>query len=180
MWIVAFDWPGRRAVAFRGFGTPTLRVWDLASGAGRTYLLEQLTELQASNIMEAIFAPDGSLLVSSGDVVHRLVIPEDPGGKVTAERLFTAKSRARIALGPDGQTLLVLASQDPNFRIVEFEKLVILDPGTGASREVTSHGQRLSVAIFDPTGTLIVSDSKASSASARSRARSPTCSSERA
>ena len=74
-WIVAFDRPGRRAVAIRGFGTPTLRVWDLASGAGRTYLLEQLTELQASNIMEAIFAPDGSLLVSSGDVVHRLVIP---------------------------------------------------------------------------------------------------------
>ncbi len=117
VWHVAYDRPGRRAVAFPGFGTPTLRVWDLASGAGRTYLLEQLTELQASTILEAVFAPDGSLLVSSGDVVHRLVIPEDPGGTVTAEKLFTAKGRTRIALGPDGRTLLVLAAEDPNLRI---------------------------------------------------------------
>jgi WD40 repeat protein len=155
--LVAFDRPGRRAVAIQAYGTPRLRVWDVASGAGRTYPLEQLTELQASTIIEAVFAPDGSLLVSSGDVVHRLVIPEDPGGKVTAERLFTAKGRTRIALGPDGRTLLVLAAQDPNYRMVEFEKLVILDLETGVSREVTTHGRRLSTAVLDPTGTLIIS-----------------------
>ncbi len=41
--------------------------------------------------------------------------------------------------------------------MTESEKLVILDLATGASREVTTHGRRLSVAVLDPTGTLIIS-----------------------
>ena len=84
----------------------------------------------------------------------RIVLPDDPNGTVSAETLYAA-GRAHFALSPDGRRLLVWAGRNPGAGV--FEDLLLLDLTTLTSQRITTHGQRLWTAAFDPSGRVVVS-----------------------
>jgi WD40 repeat protein len=86
--------------------------------------------------------------------VLRLILPDDPDGTVSAETLHAA-GRALFALSPDGRQVLVWAGRNAGATV--FEELLLFDPVTHTSRRVTTHGQRLGTAAFDPSGRIVVS-----------------------
>ncbi len=162
-YAVAFDPRGRLAVATPAidFGSRgdlalhVLKTWDLESGKERTFPIANLTGADWMGCESFQFAPNGVLYCASQGGVLRLEIPNDLSGTLSGENIYPA-SRARFALSPDGRRLLVLAStgHDPNTSV--FEDLVLVDLTTGHRSRITTHGQRLFTAAFDPTGKIIV------------------------
>jgi WD40 repeat protein len=155
---VAFDPRGRRVIAcpwHRGIGDERLRalaVWDLESGQSRSVSLTSFTN--ASWACDAVaFAPDGTVLVGGNGGILRVVLPEDPGAAASVETLHAA-GRASFAVGRDGKKLLVWAGRNPGAGV--FEDLLLFDLVTRTSKRITTHGQRLSTAVFDPSGRAIV------------------------
>jgi WD40 repeat protein len=150
----AFDARGRRAVTCsyetRDPSLRVLRVWDLETGEGRSFSLAPFTDV----CRKLAFAPDGTVFVGGDGGVFRVVLPDDPNGTVSAETLYAA-GRASFALSPDGRRLLVWAGRNPGAAV--FDELVLLDPATHTSRRITTHGQRLWTAAFDPSGRIVVS-----------------------
>ncbi len=88
-----------------------------------------------------------------GGGVLRLVLPDDPRGTPSSELVY-ATPMAALALSPDGRQLLVLAGRDPLGLL--FEELILFDLAAHTSRRITTHGERLFVAAFDPSGRFIV------------------------
>jgi WD40 repeat protein len=155
----AFDAQGRRAAAcaagLQGLSDPklrALRVWDVASGRGRTISLAPFVD-PSWGCDTVAFAPDGAVFVGGNGRVLRLVLPDDPTATVSAETLYTA-GRADFALSPDGRRLLVRAARTPGAAM--YEELLLIDLTTRTSRRITTHGHRLWSAVFDPSGRVIV------------------------
>jgi WD40 repeat protein len=156
---VAFDPGGLHAIACPSFSYSiessrlrTLKVWDLATGRGRSLSLAPFTDASWSCDSVA-FAPDGAVFVGGNGGILRVVLPNDPSGTVSAERLHAA-GRAVFALSADGRKLLVWAGQNPGAGV--FEDLLLYDLVTHTSMWITTHGQRLWTAAFDPSGRVIV------------------------
>ena len=147
---------GRRVTtAFQGGrGSKTLRVWDLETGE---LLLFDLPEGSSSEegfergIEDVGFADESTLYtagdggirrwdIESGD--HELVFAAEPG------------HHARMALGPDGRTALVLegsAAKDQE----GWGPMRIVDLVTGGSRALPAFGDPLVTAItLDPSGSV--------------------------
>jgi serine/threonine protein kinase/WD40 repeat protein len=159
-WTAAFDAQGRRAAScpssLQGFSDPkmrALRVWDVASGRGRTVSLAPFVD-PSWGCDTVAFAPDGAVFVGGNGRVLRLVLPDDPTAAVSAETLYAA-GRADFALSPDGRRLLVRGGRTPGAAL--YEELLLIDLTTHASRRITTHGHRLWSAVFDPSGRVIVS-----------------------
>jgi WD40 repeat protein len=156
---VAFDPGGRRAAAcplvpnyFQDARRPALTVWDLESGRGRDVSLAPFTRAFWS-CRSVAFAPDGAVLVAGDGGVLRVVLPDDPGGDVSAETLHPAAAAA-FALGRDGRQLLIAAGGSPGGGV--FEELLLFDLATRTSKRITTHGQRLNALAFDPSGRAVV------------------------
>ncbi len=130
-----------------------LKAWDLQSGDEWTYSLARVTDSSWYGCESLVFAPDGSLLIGGAGGVRRLVLPDSPDGTISGETIFAA-DRTRAALSRDGRKLLIMATRVPQSN--SFEELVLLDLGTRAFRRITTHGQRLFSAAFDPAGKIIV------------------------
>ena len=130
-----------------------LKSWDLDSGQERTSSLAGVTGANWNGCEGLRFLPDGGVLIGGIGGVLRLAIPDDANGAVTGESLYPAP-RARFAMSPDGGQVLVLAGRDPS--LDQFQELVLLDLAARTSRRITTHGDRLVVAAFDPTGRVIV------------------------
>lgn len=75
------------------------------------------------------------------------------GSIASAERLHAA-GRAVFALSRDGRKLLVWSGRNPGAGV--FEDLLLFDLVTHTSKRITTHGQRLWTAAFDPSGRVIV------------------------
>jgi WD40 repeat protein len=129
-----------------------LRVWDPESGQSRSFSLAPFTDASWSCDSVA-FAPDGAVFVGGNGGILRVVLPDDPSGTVSAERLHAA-GRAVFALSGDGRKLLVWAGRNPGAGV--FEDLLLFDLVTHTSKRITTHGQRLWTAAFDPSGRVIV------------------------
>ena len=153
-YAVAFDARGQRAVTCPyENGDPSLqvlRVWDLETGEGRSFSPASFTD-SCDNVA---FASDGAVFVGGNGGVFRIVLPDDPDGTVSTETLYAA-GRASFALSPDGRRLLVWAGRNPGAGV--FEDLLLLDLTTHTSQRITTHGQRLGTAAFDPAGRIVVS-----------------------
>jgi WD40 repeat protein len=159
---VAFDIQGRRAAACpwtmrKGLPDPStraVRVWDLESGREQTFSLAHLTDASWRGCDSLRFGADGSLYAAwSSGGVFRLVLPDEPSGRVSAERLYAAE-QAGIATNRDGRQLLVLAGHAA--RTYRFEELLLFNLAAGTSHRITTHGDRLQSAALDPSGRVLV------------------------
>ena len=164
-YAVGFDREGRRAMAIPALGTyyelrdpslHVLRVWDLDSGWEHSYPLGHLTDpaWQGCNEEKLHVAPDGSTYCGGIDGLMRLVLPDDPDGTVSGEIVFRA-TRARATLSRDGRYALVMANA-PSASNQVFSELHLVELATRASRRITTHGDRLTCAGFDPSARMIV------------------------
>jgi WD40 repeat protein len=157
---LAFDAHHRRAAACAHDMNPAikdpklrvLRVWDLESGQGRTYSLAHLTDDSWQGFEGIRFAADGSLYAAGVGGVTHLVLPTDPDGTVSSETLYAAAT-ANLDLSRDGRQLLVWTNR-PSFDGPS--DLVVLDLAAHTSRRITTHGDRLRWAAFDPAGRIVV------------------------
>jgi WD40 repeat protein len=124
-----------------------LRVWDLPSGAGRTYSLAHLTDDSWWGFSELRFLPDGSLLAAGpgADGVFRLVLPSQDDGQVTAETLISAQD-SWLDLSADGRRALLFGAPE----------LRLLDLVSRESQRVDTHGDRIFSIAIDRTGEIIV------------------------
>jgi WD40 repeat protein len=164
VWPVAFDPTGRWAVATPcrtgGFKDPNdrvVRVWDLESEQERIYSIAHLTDPNWDSAYSLGFAADGRLYgaLGKGGEITRLTLPAEPEGKVLSETIVTAGT-AQSLLSPDGRLLLVLASSKTTANM-QYEQLLLFDLVQGTSRQITTHGDRLSLAAaFDFSGRVIV------------------------
>jgi WD40 repeat protein len=160
-YAVAFDAQRHRAAACPFDMTPSLRdpklrvlrVWDLESGQGRTLSLAHLMDDSWWGFDAMRFATDGSLYAAGDGGVFHLVLPTDPEGTVSSETLYAA-GRAGFDLSQDGRWLLVLAAREQNSGFSE--ELILFDLEARTSRRITTHGRRLGIATFDPSGRIIV------------------------
>jgi serine/threonine protein kinase/WD40 repeat protein len=164
---VAFDPAGRWAVATpyhggQGVTDPNdrvIRMWDLESEQERIYSIAHLTDPNWDGTFFFVgFATDGRLygsLGKGGDIV-RLTLPVEPEGEVLNETVIPAAS-SRSLLSPDRRLLLVLTSDTALTHNFRYERLLLFDLVEGTSRQITTHGDRLSpAAAFDPSGRVIV------------------------
>jgi WD40 repeat protein len=154
------------AVAFFSLGHPELssiRVRDLVTGAERTLDThpkkgESTWGRQASQeegMADATWLPDGRL-ITDGDAGLR--VWDLPAG---TSRLLRPAGKA-----PSGITgsFLTLASPDGRHIVHLFgvnltgfsSSLSVFDLTSGATREVTSHGNRITLFALDPSGTILV------------------------
>jgi WD40 repeat protein len=153
---MAIDPSGRHAAAVPYDMSPSirdperraLRLWELPSGEGRTYSLAHFTDESWWGFTSLEFLPDGSLVAGgpgSGRAV-RLVLPSEDGVKVKVETLHSAQDTA-LDLSADGRRALVWG--DGELRLIQ--------PVTGSSRRIDTHGQDLwHIIAIDPTGEVIV------------------------
>jgi WD40 repeat protein len=159
---VAIDGQGRRAVAAMWSVEPVtdpkqrvLRVWDLESGQEQIFSFAPFTD--ASWRCEKVaFAPDGAVFVGGNGGVLRLVLPDDPNGAVSAETVYAGNTWG-FDLTRDGRHLLVPGTRATSNPVYGCEELLLFDLVTHTSRQITTHGRRLSIAAFDPSGRNIVS-----------------------
>jgi WD40 repeat protein len=134
-------------------------MWDLESEQEQVYSIAHLTDPNWDGTFFFLgFAADGRLygsLGKGGDIV-RLTLPVEPEGKVLSKTVVPAAS-SRSLLSPDGRLLLVLASDTALTHNFRYERLLLFDLVEGTSRQITTHGDRLSpAAAFDPSGRVIV------------------------
>ena len=127
-------------------------MWDLATGRGRSVSLAPFTDPSWSCDSVA-FAPGGAALVGGNGGILRVVLPDDPKATPSAETLYGA-GRAGFIMSRDGRKLLVFAARNPGAGV--FEDLLLFDLATHTSKRITTHGQRLWTAAFDPSGRVIV------------------------
>jgi len=161
IWAVAFDARGRRAVAgpadlYGRLKDPSLRVlriWDLDSGHERVVSVAHLTDASWEGPEAVRFAPDGSLLFAGLGGVRRLVLAADPSGTATSETVY-ATGRGRFDLSHDGRYLLAWGNK--NAGEPHFDELFLFDLAKHTSHRITSHGSRLFIGTFDPSGRIIV------------------------
>ncbi len=156
---VAFDGHGDRAfagpVGMGGLSDPrhrVFRVWDLETGQGEIHSLADVTDAEWYGLMDAAFAPDGSLYVAGSGPVRRVVLPDEPGGTVSSDTVFPARF-TRSSLSRGGRLLLVQGSES-SYQV--FEELHLFDLARHTSRRITTHGASLTVAVFDPAARVIV------------------------
>jgi len=153
----AFDPRGRRAATCPCFGRDArlrvLRVWDLETGEGRSFSFAASADAPRS-CESLAFAPDGAILVAGAGGMLRVVLPSDPKGSVATETVYPA-GRVNFTLSPDGRKALVWTGRSPGAQT--FDDLLLLDLATHTSQRITTHGQRLWMAAFDPSGRVVVS-----------------------
>jgi len=148
--------------------------WDLTSGKQRVHSLAHLDDPDWMGFRDMAFAPDGSLYVAGPGNVRRLVLPDAHQGAVSIETVFEAGS-TRSLLSRDGRFLLVMGSEKRGGSIV-LQELFLFDLTRHESRRITTHGDSLSTAAFDPSGRVIVTgDFDGVVRSARSPEESPIC-----
>jgi WD40 repeat protein len=166
---VDVDPEGRRAVAVPfawggGIADPAgrvLRVWDLETGQEQVHSVAQLTEPDWLGAIGGGFARGGSLYAAlgSGGRLMRLTLPVDPRGEISAETVLSAGLSYPI-VSRDGRYLTVHvrdASETEGELSFRFEKLLLFDLVAGTSRQITSHGSRLTkVSRVDPSGRILV------------------------
>ncbi|MGD8897130.1 MAG: WD40 repeat domain-containing protein, partial [Acidobacteriota bacterium] len=128
--------------------------WDLKSGKQRVHSLAQLDDPDWMGFGDMAFAPDGSLYVAGPGNVRRLVLPDEPEDAVSIETVFEAGS-TRSFLSRDGRFLLVMGTEKRGWN-TDFQDLLLFDLTRHESRRITTHGDRLSSAAFDPLGRVIV------------------------
>jgi WD40 repeat protein len=132
-----------------------VRVFDLASGAERVIPLVPPGEAFNGYMWSALnvaFTPDGHLLAGGPEGVRRF--DPDTGA---SEWLWRAATRAdpTLRLAPDGRTaVLVLVPWDN--KGVQPHRLVALDMATKKTRDIATHGQRLTSAAISPSGEVLV------------------------
>jgi WD40 repeat protein len=150
---LAFSVDGRVAVA-AGNRPALLRVWDLDSGKSRVIDPKLGHEgcvweggLEMVRDIESL--PDGRFLTGGSSGVH---LWDVESGKSQEIEPCAEKSWRRVAVSRDGRTLLVVDS-NPDTRASIFG---VHDLETGSFRNITSHGNRLSVVALDPTGAIVV------------------------
>jgi WD40 repeat protein len=163
---VSFDPTGRLALAGpysagRGLRDPkdrVIRVWDLESGQERVYSVASLTDADWDGSFNPGFGADGRLYgnFGKGGEILCLTLPAEPGGEVKSETVVVAGAAAKTTLSPDGRRLLVLASESPDTYLFRSEQLLLFDLVGHTSRSITTHGDRLAVAAFDRSGSVIV------------------------
>ncbi len=161
---LAFSPDGRQAAAAASIafesGNMVMRVWDTATWSERVYDLRDAEWSGAyegeylGGVSDLQFTPDGGLLTagSGGIRLWNLATGEAEWIVRTVDERWM-----HMSADPSGRTLLTaetVATPDPP---VEWEALTLRDLTTGASRPITSHGQQVSEAVLDPTGTIVVS-----------------------
>jgi WD40 repeat protein len=157
---VALDPAGDRAViSHSGFARlpPQHRLvteWNLTSGEARDHSLAQLVDSDWMGFGCMDFAPDGSLYGSGPGDVLRLVLPDEPGATVSVETIFEAGSTGSC-LSRDGRYLLVAGSEKTGWNH-DFNELILFDLEHQEQRRITTHGDRLGTAAFDPSGRVII------------------------
>ena len=138
---IAFDRDGSRAaMATR----QRIRVWTLATGEVQEipFKEETLTESLA-------FLPDGRLLSAGAGGVRAWDLQSGE------HELFFESEIAHFALSADDQHLAVIGG-DYVDQYIRNAKLFWFDLGSGEAREITTHGEDLLFATFDPSGRVLV------------------------
>jgi len=157
---VALDPAGDRAVANPLGYSPIdpqhrlLWEWDLTSGEERVHSMSHLDDPDWMGFGCMEFAPDGSLYVAGPGGVYRLILPDEPGGTVSIETIFEAGATGSF-LSRDGRHLLVMGTEKRGWN-TDFQELLLFDLTRHESRRITTHGDQLFSAAFDPSGRVIV------------------------
>jgi WD40 repeat protein len=128
--------------------------WNLTSGEARDHSLAQLVDSDWMGFGCMDFAPDGSLYGSGPGDVLRLILPDEPGATVSVETIFEAGSTGSC-LSRDGRYLLVAGSEKTGWNH-DFNELILFDLEHQEQRRITTHGDRLGTAAFDPSGRVII------------------------
>ena len=137
---------GRFVAAGGGYTDKTesvARVWDLQSG--EVHVLDE-GNLERIFVDGLHFTPEGELLVTT-DKLRRWVLGDGPP-RLVSEKKIDNKGVAR-GFSPDSSQVLVTEGG--------YGPLFVVDLETGTARPLSSHARRTNRAIFDPTGTIVVS-----------------------
>jgi WD40 repeat protein len=149
----AFSADGRLAAA-AGYNPPLLRIWDLDSGAIRVIdprVGHEDCEWGGGfeTLRDLAFLPDGRLLTGGTNGVR---LWDLESGRSQEIRPCAYKAWWRQAVSRDGRILLVMSS-NPETNVSTFG---VHDLPTGSSRDIASHGNRLTAIALDLTGTIVV------------------------
>ena len=148
VWSVAFDETGRRIAAngrVTGGRSEIVRVFDLQTGHAKDF-----DPGDGKDIASVAFLPDGGLLTSSFGGLRRLDMETG-----SSERLLEQQGHA--FLGPDGRYVLLLRTSNPNY---PEGSASVYDLRERRGWPLASHGNRVTLMAWDPSGTRVVTGSR--------------------
>ena len=148
MWAVAFDATGKRIAASArvpGGRSEIVRVFELQTGNTKDF-----DPGDGKDIASVAFLPDGSLLTSSFGGLRRVDVETG-----ASERILEQPGGA--FLGPDGRHVLLLRTTNPKY---PEGSASVYDLRERRAWPLASHGNRVTLMAWDPSGARIVTGSR--------------------
>ena len=148
VWSIAFDATGKRIAASArvpGGRSEIVRVFELQTGHTKDF-----NPGDGKDVASVAFLPDGSLLTSSFGGLRRVDVKTG-----ASERILEQPGMA--FLGRDGRHVLLLRTTNPNY---PEGSASVYDLRERRAWPLASHGNRVTLMAWDPSGTRIVTGSR--------------------